>query len=80
MADDTRAKPTDDETPAQAAKAAKKPEDTTYSRDRLIGEADAFLGQPPHVVAGAIASIHKQNLTLAEVEAAVQAFLTTEVK
>lgn len=82
MADDTRA--TDGETPGaaakEAAKSAKKADDATYSRERLIEEAGQFFGQPSHVVAGAIASIPKKSLTTAEVEAAVKAFLSTEVK
>lgn len=85
MADQkARANAEDAPTPAQAtreaAAEAKDPEDPTFPRERLINEAYQFIGEEPHVVAGAISAIHKQNLTVAEVKAAVKAFLATEVK
>lgn len=86
MADDetTRAPKDDAPGPTEAAKAAAKSaaskEDTSYPRERLIDEAYARFQQPAHVVAGAIAGINKKTLTEAEVKAAVEAFLTSEVK
>lgn len=71
------------ETPkaAVAAVAEDTPDETpVFSQDRLIAEADAFgFGHPSWVVAGALHTITKKNLTTAEVEAAIKAFLATEV-
>lgn len=83
MADDQQTR-ADDPTPAEAAKtaaqAARRPDDETIDRERLITESYAYFEQPPHVVAGALAGIAKKNLTLKEVEAAIKAFLKQEVK
>lgn len=79
MADDQQTR-ADDPTPAEAAKAARRPDDEAIDRERLITDSWAYLEQPPHVVAGAIANIRKKNLTLKEVQAAVKAFLSQEVK
>lgn len=54
-------------------------EEPTYSQERLIAEAGDFIGQPSYVVAGALDSIKKKNLTLAETKAAVAAFLDRKV-
>jgi hypothetical protein len=78
MADDQQTR-ADDPTPAEAAKAARKPDDDTIDRERLIAESQAYFGQPPHVVAGALANIAKKKLTLKEVDAATKAFLKMEV-
>lgn len=55
------------------------PEDPKYDRDRLIAESGDFLGEPSHVVAGALAATKKKSLTLAEARTAIKAFLATEV-
>lgn len=82
MADDQQTR-ADDPTPAEAAKAAaqaaRKADDDTIDRDRLIAESYAYFGQAPHVVAGAISGISRKKLTLKEVESAVKAFLKQEV-
>lgn len=85
MADETtRAPKADAPGPTEAAKLAAKEaaskDDDTFDRQRLIDEAYPRFGQPSHVVAGAIDGINKKNLTEAEVKAAVQSFLTSEVK
>lgn len=72
--------PAPGEAARDAARDAASKEDPTFPRERLIDEAHARFAQPSHVVAGAIAGISKKNLTEAEVNAAVEAFLVQEVK
>lgn len=71
------------ETPKAAAAAVAEdlPEEApVFPQERLIEEADAFgFGQPSWVVAGALHTISKKNLTTDEVKAAIKAFLATEV-
>lgn len=67
----------DDETETTPEK--EKVEEPTFSHERLIAEAGAFVGQPSFIVAGALHGVAKKNLTVAEVEAAVKKFLATEV-
>lgn len=51
----------------------------TYSVDRLTGpEATALTGHEGHVVAGALHSVSKKNLTREEAKAAVKAWLKAE--
>lgn len=72
----TTAKDKDAETPKEAVKAADPPEEAeSFSVERLINEAGAFLNQPSHVVAGALHGVDRKNLTLDEAEAAVDAWL-----
>lgn len=49
-----------------------------YSRERLIEESYAFVGEPPHVVAGALATVGKAYLSRDETKAAVAKFLKAE--
>lgn len=58
---------------ATEAPRAEKP---TYHRDRLIAEAPAFFSQPSFVVAGALASVRKQQMTRDEADKAVRDYLT----
>lgn len=60
--------------------AAAKEEAPTYHVDRLIAEADDRLGVPPHVAAGAFASIRKQNLTVDEAKKTVTDWLKRPVE
>lgn len=57
----------------------KSKEATTYSRDRLVAEANEFLGYPPHVVAGALHDVRKQNLTVDETKNLVNKWLAKPV-
>lgn len=52
----------------------KKQEVPTYPAERLTAEASARFGEPPHVVAGAIASLpgSRKNFTEAEIEDAIK--------
>lgn len=64
---------------AQAGKAEK----VTYHRDRLIGEAGAFFGQPDHVVAGALSmgrNSTKSNFSRDEAEKAIKDYLDHPVE
>lgn len=54
---------------------APRAEKPTYHRDRLIAEAEGFFGHPSHVVAGALASTRKTNLTRDEGEKSIRDFL-----
>jgi oligoribonuclease (3'-5' exoribonuclease) len=49
-----------------------------YSKAEIIAAAKSF-GTTPHVVAGALRTVHKDALTRAEAEAAIKAFLEREV-
>lgn len=90
MADSTRTRAAsasaDDEpvTPKEAAAEAKaeEPEAETFHRDYLLQYSDAVVGHPGFVMAGALAALpaSKKNFSLAEVEAAIKAFLATEVQ
>jgi hypothetical protein len=53
--------------------------ETAYSHDRLIEEAEDFLGQPSHVVAGALHGVEDAYLTVQEAETLVSDFLNREV-
>lgn len=53
--------------------------ETAYSHERLIGEAEDFLGQPSHVVAGALHGVEDAYLTVQEAESLVDDFLNREV-
>lgn len=61
----------------------KKPSASTaaggYSHERLVQDADAFTGYPPHIVAGALATSRKQNLSPDETKALVEKWLQSEV-
>lgn len=50
-----------------------------YSHERLIEDASSFTGYPAHVVAGALASTKKQNLTPDETVTLVEKWLQSEV-
>lgn len=52
--------------------------DTAYAVERLIAEADEFLGEPPHVVAGALYGIDKEYLTVGEAQKLVSNFMSSE--
>lgn len=52
---------------------------TAYSHDRLIAESQDFLGQPSHVVAGALHGVDQAYLNLKEAERLVGNFLDREV-
>lgn len=51
-----------------------------YSTQRLIDEGPAFLGYPPHVVAGALAGSDKEYLSVDDARAAVESWLGQEVE
>lgn len=47
--------------------------DDTYDRERLLSESDAFLGVPPHVLAGALAlEPNKKNFSLDDAKSLVE--------
>ena len=77
----------DEEAPApdKAAREAVKqaePEESapTFTVERLVAESADFLGHPAHVVAGALDSVGRKELTLDEAKAAVTAWLKSPVK
>lgn len=49
-----------------------------YTRERLVREADAFVGHPPHVVAGALADLDQNEFSVKQVEDAVKNWLGPE--
>lgn len=53
--------------------------ETAYSVERLTTDARAFLGHPPHVVAGALYGVEKAYLTTDEAGKLVDEFLAREV-
>lgn len=59
---------------AKAAEAVRSP-DGEIAIERLIREGEAFLGHPPHVVAGALNDSDEDALTPDEARARVQAWL-----
>ena len=78
---ESKKKQTEPETPKEAVADVEPPADAnTYPVERLISDAGAFLKQPSHVVAGALAGVNRKNLTLEEAEAAVDAWLKQPVK
>lgn len=66
--------------PAKAAEEDDAPEE--FPVERLLAESSEMLGHPPHVLAGALEyrKIRKVNLTRAEAEKAIDAFLKHEVE
>lgn len=71
-----------EESTKQEAKAAAV-EPTTYHRDRLVAEAQAFFDEPSHVVVGALSmgrNATKVNFTREEAEKAIKAFNEHEVE
>lgn len=76
--DDTPAKPTVRDAVAEAHEEV-APDVPEFPVERLIAESAAFVGQPTWIVAGALSTIRKKTLTVAEVQAAVKAFLATEL-
>jgi hypothetical protein len=52
-----------------------------FSRERWLAESEAIIGQPAHVVAGALHSVpeSKESLTVDEMQAAVDEFLATPI-
>jgi hypothetical protein len=52
----------------------------SYPIERLVGESRALLGQPPHVVAGALSSETRKTLTREQARRKVDAFLSRKVK
>lgn len=58
-----------------------KSDEPSFPRERLMGDdAYTLTGYEGHVVAGALHGIDKKNLTISEVKAACQAWLSAEVK
>jgi hypothetical protein len=51
---------------------------STYPRQELIARAREIFGVAPEVVAGALVANTKPELTIAEVQKAVTAFLATK--
>lgn len=81
MAENTTTKDRDREVTGKPRDPASVPQarnrsESAYSRERLIGEATSFFGEPGHVVAGALADLdgRKQNFTLDEAKDAIKAF------
>ena len=73
-----------DQTAAPAKQAAKsadaESEEPTIPVERLIEEADAFLGVTPAVAAGALSTEKKKNLTIDEAKDAVEEWLSKPVE
>lgn len=64
----------------EAAKAVEPAEDAdAIPVQRLITEGPAFLGVESFVVAGALSSVKKKSLTLAEAKAAVKTWLAAPI-
>lgn len=63
----------------KAKKNAVPRSERTYSKERLIAEGSDFLGYPPHVVAGGLADVDDDELTVADAKSAVAAWLKREV-
>ena len=86
MAESRAKKQSEPETPEEATpkEAVKEAEPASDSEEipveRLISEGGAFLGQEPHVVAGALAGVNRKKLTVEEAQAAVDAWLKQPVK
>ena len=85
MAERTKQQKEEELAPDKAAREAVKeadPADDTpkFSVERLQAQAGDFFGQPPHVVAGALSSVNRKELTIEEAEAAVKAWLKSPVK
>lgn len=81
MADDKakakdEAEPKATEPPARARDAEAK----TYDVERVVAEAEAFTGHPPHVMAGALAEYGKKTITVDEARALADDWLTSPVK
>lgn len=53
--------------------------ETAYSHERLTADSMAFLGEPPHVVAGALYGNDEAYLTLAETTTLINTFKAREV-
>jgi hypothetical protein len=80
MAEAKKQKAEEPETPKEAVKATEPAEDAIeFSVERLISEGGQLIGHEPHVVAGALNSVNRKNLTLEEAEAAVDAWLKKPV-
>lgn len=58
--------------------AAKKAAGRKYPRERLVRESEAFVGQPPHVVAGALADLKADEFTVNQTETAIKNWLGAE--
>lgn len=67
-------------TGGDAPSAAAEEEAPKIDRDRLIAEADDFLGHPPHVVAGALANERRKSFTLDETKDLIRDFLKRPVE
>lgn len=51
-----------------------------YSRERLLAESEALVGEPAHVVSGALYKLGGEgDLTVDETKAAVDEFLNSEM-
>lgn len=70
-----------EELEAAIKEASKKPSTPKFSRERLIAEAQAVVGYPSHVVAGALADHPGDGeVTVDAAKKAVDKFLNREVK
>lgn len=54
-------------------------QEATQPRERLVAESEAYLGVPPHVVAGALANERKQNFTVSETKELIKEFQKLKV-
>lgn len=52
----------------------------TIPKERLIEEADAYLGHPPHVAAGALHGVEDEELTVDQAKERVDDWLAQEVE
>ena len=53
---------------------------TSIPKERLIAESSAFLGQPAHIVAGALHDVEDgEELTIERARNAIERFLTREI-
>lgn len=71
------AEPADD-APVTTDKPDSKDEAPTFSHERLIQRAARTIGYPAHVVAGALAGVEKENLTIEEARAACEQWVKSE--
>jgi hypothetical protein len=72
--------PKQDEEATATESAASPSSSGGVTKDRWIEEAEAYFGQPSHVVAGALADVgDEEEISKDEASAAIEEFLNKEV-
>ncbi len=66
--------------PAEPAEKPAEPPAELFPVKRLIAEGRAFIGYPPHVVAGALSGSGKDEMTKEEAARRVERWLASPVK